>query len=268
MTQNMPQHSTSTELATTDSAAPRTRSIRTKLRSAGIIAVAAAFVGSIALPAVALQPQESAPQDFLATASQTQTLEVETSAGMQSIAVPASDSLEWPTEEEFAEIQAEAAAAEQARIDAENAAAEEAAATQDAGTTEAVEAADETPAAPVQDGPASASAGSIVGIAQSQLGKPYVFGATGPDAFDCSGFTQWVYAQVGVALPRDATTQASVGTPVSSPQPGDLLVWSGHVAIYVGNDTIIHSATPSSGVKYTPYSAMVASMGQPQIRRF
>ena len=112
---------------------------------------------------------------------------------------------------------------------------------------------------------------SIVAIAQSQLGVPYVWGGSSPSTgFDCSGFTKWVYGQAGHYLPHSSNAQAGYGTPVSASAvaAGDLLVWSGHVAVYVGGDQIIHSATSGKPVKYSVYSAMVAAFGTPQVRRF
>lgn len=83
--------------------------------------------------------------------------------------------------------------------------------------------------------------------ARTQLGKPYQWGATGPDSFDCSGLTQWAYARAGVALPRTSRQQWYAGTPVPIGliAPGDLLFWATntadpstihHVAIYLGFD--------------------------------
>ncbi len=115
------------------------------------------------------------------------------------------------------------------------------------------------------------SDGSIVGIAQSQLGVPYVWGGASPSTgFDCSGFTSWVFGQAGYYLPRSSNAQAGYGTPVpaSAVAPGDLLVWSGHVAIHAGNGQIIHAATSGKPVKYSNYAAMVAAFGTPQVRRF
>ncbi|WP_235840595.1 C40 family peptidase [Corynebacterium liangguodongii] len=84
----------------------------------------------------------------------------------------------------------------------------------------------------------------IVDIARSKVGAPYVYGASGPDAFDCSGFTSWVYAQAGKSIPRTSQAQASSGMQVSRAdiQPGDIVVYYGgasHVGIYAGNGTII-----------------------------
>ena len=95
----------------------------------------------------------------------------------------------------------------------------------------------------------------IVSIAQSKVGSPYVYGAAGPNAFDCSGFTSWVYAQVGKSIPRTSQAQASAGQQValSDIQPGDIVVYYGgasHVAIYAGNGQIIDALNSGLPVGY------------------
>ncbi|NED84086.1 C40 family peptidase, partial [Streptomyces sp. SID11233] len=73
-------------------------------------------------------------------------------------------------------------------------------------------------------------AGAAFSAAQSQLGKPYVFGATGPSSYDCSGLTSWAYRQAGVSLPRTSQAQANAGTRIYSQsqlQVGDLVLFYG-----------------------------------------
>ena len=96
----------------------------------------------------------------------------------------------------------------------------------------------------------------IVRAARDYLGVRYVWGGDTPRAFDCSGFTRYVFARYGIALPRTAHEQAAVG---DAPFPGDLragdlLFFSGgqgaqHIAIYVGGDTIIHASSSAKRVK-------------------
>jgi cell wall-associated NlpC family hydrolase len=91
---------------------------------------------------------------------------------------------------------------------------------------------------------------SAVAVAAQQAGEPYSYGAAGPNAFDCSGFTQYVYGQLGVSLPRTASAQQSATTPVArgSERPGDLIFFGSpayHVGIYAGNGQIWYA--PKSG---------------------
>lgn len=86
---------------------------------------------------------------------------------------------------------------------------------------------------------------AAVDAAKKALGVPYVWGGTSMNGFDCSGLTQWAYRQAGVELPRLAEHQ-NVGQAVNQNdlQPGDLLVWDGHVAMYAGDGQIIEAGNP------------------------
>lgn len=104
----------------------------------------------------------------------------------------------------------------------------------------------------------SNKASQVVSIAKQQLGKPYIWGATGPNAFDCSGLVQYVYRQVGISLPRTTYQQEYQGKAVSlnSLQLGDLLFWGNygsayHVAIYIGDGNFIQAPTKGQSVKVT-----------------
>ena len=113
---------------------------------------------------------------------------------------------------------------------------------------------------------ASSKAAAVVALAKQQVGKPYAWGANGPDSFDCSSLVQYVYQHAaGMELPRTTYDQVKVGQTVynksqSNDQPvsasnlqvGDLLFWGSetapyHVAIYIGNNQYINAATPEQG---------------------
>lgn len=123
-------------------------------------------------------------------------------------------------------------------------------ATAAAATHTAVAPPAELGAAPAPPPSAGAEAGSEAGraavaAAKSQVGQPYTWGGTGNGGFDCSGLTQWAYSQAGVDIPRTADQQA-IGKQVSADQlqPGDLVVWDGHVAMYSGNGEIVEAGDP------------------------
>ena len=87
------------------------------------------------------------------------------------------------------------------------------------------------------------------------IGNPYVFGGTSlTNGTDCSGFTQGVYAHFGIRIPRDSTSQRFCGTGVdySQAQPGDLICYAGHVALYIGNGQIVHASSERTGIKISP----------------
>ena len=111
---------------------------------------------------------------------------------------------------------------------------------------------------------------AVVNYAMQFNGNPYKHGGTSlTNGADCSGFTQSVYKHFGINLPRNAVAQASVGKYVSinNIQPGDLVFYSGnggksitHVAIYVGNNKIIHARTPAKGIGVTPLTGGMVIM--------
>ena len=114
----------------------------------------------------------------------------------------------------------------------------------------------ETPAA-LQQTPGE----KLVEIARTKIGSPYVYGAAGPSAFDCSGFTSWVYAQAGKSIPRTSQAQAGGGqqVPLDQLQPGDIVAFYGgasHVGIYTGNGTIIDALNDGVPVGERPLNMM------------
>lgn len=110
----------------------------------------------------------------------------------------------------------------------------------------------------------ASKAGAILDTGEDYLGTPYVYGGATPKGFDCSGFVQYVFARHGVRLPRTSRQQGQVGqalpTRVSSLRPGDLMLFSAggeridHVAIYAGDNRMLHSSSSGSGVRYDDLS--------------
>jgi cell wall-associated NlpC family hydrolase len=101
---------------------------------------------------------------------------------------------------------------------------------------------------------ASGAAQIAVTTALAQVGDPYVWGAGGPDAFDCSGLTQYAFSAAGVSLPHSSSSQSQMGTPVSRDQlqPGDLVFFYSpvsHVGMYIGNGQMVHASTSGTPVQ-------------------
>lgn len=91
-------------------------------------------------------------------------------------------------------------------------------------------------------------ADQIIAYGLQEIGKPYHYGDEGPNAFDCSGLMQWIFGKAGIQLPRTAAQQQKVATPVSNPQPGDLVFYGApatHVALYLGSGRML--AAPHTG---------------------
>ncbi|MFD4788096.1 NlpC/P60 family protein [Streptomyces sp. NPDC058459] len=110
--------------------------------------------------------------------------------------------------------------------------------------------------------PASGRAGAAFSAAQSKIGTPYVYGATGPSSYDCSGLTSWAYAQAGVSIPRTSESQANIGTRIysqSALQVGDLVFFFNdihHVGLYAGNGQILHAPRTGTVVRYESMSTI------------
>jgi cell wall-associated NlpC family hydrolase len=98
---------------------------------------------------------------------------------------------------------------------------------------------------------------TAVDSAMSKRGSPYVYGAEGPDTFDCSGLTSWAYSQAGISIPRSSSAQSQSGTPVSREQlaPGDLVFFYSpvsHVGMFIGDGQMVHAPQEGDVVKVAP----------------
>ncbi|WP_298748983.1 C40 family peptidase [uncultured Serinicoccus sp.] len=123
------------------------------------------------------------------------------------------------------------------------------------------------PAVQSQPEPAAAPAptGGVLGIAAGLVGTPYQWGGSTPAGFDCSGFTSYVFAAVGISLPRTAAAQQAYATPVSDPQPGDLIFYgypAYHIGIYAGNGMMYDSPRPGKVLDLRPVFDGVSGYGR------
>lgn len=112
----------------------------------------------------------------------------------------------------------------------------------------------------------SQRAAAALSAAKGKIGSPYVWGATGPSSFDCSGLTQWAYSQAGVSLDRTSQAQANNGTQIgrSELKPGDLVLFYGdlhHIGLYAGNGQIVHAPKPGASVRYESINNMPFQFG-------
>lgn len=207
------------------------------------MAVATGIVATLALPGYAVNPAANAEGVEAAEAlaqlrsTQSQSLQVDADAVAQSVA---RDQFTATSEEELAAAQAAAAAAERrAQLAASY--------TAYSGPTIA-----DFLAAP----PAAYDQGAVVQIGLQYVGVPYRYGGTTPEGFDCSGFTAYVFAQVGIALPHSVSGQVAMGTRISRAEarPGDLVALNdgSHIGIYMGDGRILDSPYPGKTVQARP----------------
>lgn len=124
---------------------------------------------------------------------------------------------------------------------------------EEAARKAAEEAKKKDPASIISSSGGSASGKEIASYACKFVGNPYVYGGTSlTNGADCSGFTMSVYKAFGYSIPRTSTAQRSAGKGVTyaEAQPGDIICYAGHVAIYLGGGRIVHASTPATGIKY------------------
>jgi len=109
----------------------------------------------------------------------------------------------------------------------------------------------------------------VLAKARAQLGKPYVYGSAGPNSFDCSGFTMFVWAAAGVGLPHNAAAQYDSvrHVPAKDLRPGDLVFFGsggiGHVGLYVGGGKMIHAPYTGTRVQVAPLQSDLVGAGRP-----
>ncbi|MGW2398799.1 NlpC/P60 family protein [Kitasatospora sp. NPDC001664] len=111
--------------------------------------------------------------------------------------------------------------------------------------------------------PAGSFAATVVAAAEAQIGKPYGWGDTGPDSFDCSGLMVWSFKKAGISLPRTSQSQAgagtNIGTNIADAKPGDLIIYYGdrhHVGLYVGGGQIVHAPRTGTLVRHESATVM------------
>jgi cell wall-associated NlpC family hydrolase len=101
----------------------------------------------------------------------------------------------------------------------------------------------------------------VLSLAKSKVGDPYVWGAAGPSAFDCSGLVVWAFKQLGVSLPHSSATLSTMGAPVAKGalQPGDLVFFYSpvsHVGIYAGNGMVLNATESGEPVQFSKLANM------------
>ncbi|WP_275005755.1 C40 family peptidase [Promicromonospora iranensis] len=226
---------------------------RTAVAAAGGALLVSTFGGAMAAQAAPVETGHAKMNSVDLNALTTQAREALSNAPVVSVAPDAELNVEKSavsvvSAAENEDYQAELAAAEAAEA-ADAAAAEAAEAAEAAASTVS---ATSTSTATSVDVPASAIGNSVISIASRYVGVPYVSGGSSPSGFDCSGFTAYVYGQLGIDLPHSSSSQPGYGTqvPASEAQPGDLMWTPGHVSIYAGGNTMIDASKPGTVVDF------------------
>ncbi|MET4077804.1 MULTISPECIES: C40 family peptidase [Janibacter] len=267
------------------------------VKGAAVVAASGGLIAAVAVPASAADApvdqgrQEVAAADVSTVAAVPAVAAPQTttpSAGQQTFGALTVGAVEKPqgpppwmvrlVQERRAEIAAEQQAArEQAEREREQAAAAEQERQEDESASRSQErtpAPTQTPTqTPTESAPtqqtettqAPAASGDVISIAKQYIGVPYVYGGTTPSGFDCSGFTQYVFAKAGKSLPRTTTEQQAATTPVSNPQPGDLVFFGSpayHMGIYVGDGMMIDAPRTGSSISVRPIFDGVSGYGR------
>jgi cell wall-associated NlpC family hydrolase len=244
----------------TDLATAATGSIAVVGRRTAIAAASAGLVVStIAAPAGAAQAPSSAPSSLPAVDTSALTAAARAAlatAPVVTVAADAQFTLDVPAVTVVKDAppppvvkKKVAATSTRTTVAASRSAARTAAPTTEEAPAEAV--AEEAPSANV---PASASGSAVAEIATRYVGVPYRSGGTTPDGFDCSGFTSYVFAQVGISLPRTSSAQRYAGTVVSrgEARAGDLIWSPGHISIYLGDGMQVDAPRPGKTIQVRP----------------
>lgn len=224
-----------------------------------IVSVAAVSATLVAMAPAALAAEEpgvvssvrsfpkttSARKDLLSESTSTDVEQESNWGGIESLDVPKTKSQAEKDAEkaaqEAAEAQAQAEAAAQAQAQAASRSA----------SRSSISGSESFPTTP----PDGQTASDLVNYAMQFVGRPYLWGGTTPDGWDCSGFVMYVYAQFGISLPHSSGGMMSMGRPVASlaeAQPGDILCNSGHAAIYIGNGMVINALNVGQGTQVSP----------------
>jgi peptidoglycan DL-endopeptidase CwlO len=206
-----------------------------------VLSLAAGLVGTMAIPAYAFNPTNTAAKQFGSS-----TIDTLKQSGAQSVAVGAVDassvSRDPVTATSEAQLSAQKAAAARAAV-AANFASYQAAYTGPSASDYLA-----NPPYP------SFSLAQVFQVAQQYIGDPYVFGGATPAGFDCSGYVMFVYAQFGIALPHSVSGIAARGTRISIADavPGDLIVMPGHIGFYAGNGEIMDAPDSGKSISIRP----------------
>lgn len=224
------------------------------LTMAASTAVAAPEGSTSALPQVDVSALSSQARTAL-TVSPTVSVPTDISFSVAEVAVAATPP-KTTVAEDSDPVAEHVAAQEAARVAAEAQAVAAARAAPAASRSNAT-ATQTTEAATTAEAPApAASGGSVVDIAFRYVGTPYAWGGASPAGFDCSGFTWYVFQQVGISIPRSSSAQLNAGTVISASEAraGDLVWWPGHVGIYLGDGQHIAARNSSKPLQAGPIS--------------